>query len=150
MRRVTISRSITEQMEFKSTKNGKSREIKMPGPLQVVLEAHKAEQEKVKSYLGASYRDNDLVFARADGSPNDPWNFGRAVLDCIKRAKVTSITLHGLRDTHASLCAQAGVPIEVISERLGHAAIGVTVERYLHVYRSRDDEAADAFAALVG
>jgi integrase len=53
-------------------------------------------------------------------------------------------------DTHASLCAQAGVPIEVVSQRLGHASIGVTVERYLHVYRSRDAEAADAFGRLVG
>jgi hypothetical protein len=49
-----------------------------------------------------------------------------------------------------SLCAQAGVPIEVVSQRLGHASIGVTVERYLHVYRSRDAEAADAFGRLVG
>jgi integrase len=72
------------------------------------------------------------------------------VLDCIKRAKVTPITLHGLRDTHASLCAQAGVPIEIVSQRLGHASIGITVERYLHVYSSRDAEAADAFGRLVG
>ncbi len=89
------------------------------------------------------------MFARTDGSPNDPWNFGRTVLDCIKRAGVTPITLHGLRDTHASLCAQAGVPIEVVSQRLGHASIG-TVERYLHVYKGRDADAADAFGQLVG
>jgi integrase len=80
----------------------------------------------------------------------DPWNFGQAVLDCIKRAKVTPITLHGLRDTHASLCAQAGVPIEVVSQRLGHASIGITVEHYLHVYRSRGAEAADACGRLAG
>ena len=79
-----------------------------------------------------------------------PWNFGRAVPDCIKRAKVTPITLHRLRDTHASLCAQAGVSIEVVSQRFGHASISVTVERYSHVYRSRDTEAADAFGRLVG
>jgi integrase len=88
-----------------------------------------------------------FIFALADGSPVDPWNFGRAVLDCIKRSKVTPITLHGLRNAHAT---QAGVPMEVVSQRLGHASIGVTVERYLHVYRSRDAEAADAFGRLVG
>jgi len=42
-----------------------------------------------------------------------------------------------LRDTHASLLAQGGVPIEVVSKRLGHASIGITVERYLHVYTER-------------
>lgn len=149
-RSVTIARSITERMEFKSTKSDKSRTISMPETLCSILKTHRAEQSKEKLFLGAAYRAEDLVFARADGSPVDPWNFGRAVLDCIKRAKVTPITLHGLRDTHASLCAQAGVPIEVVSQRLGHASIGVTVERYLHVYRSRDAEAADAFGRLVG
>ena len=78
------------------------------------------------------------MFARADGSPVDPWNFGCAVRDCIKRAKVTPITLYGLRDTHASLLAKAGVPLEVVSKRLGHASIGITAERYLDVYTDRD------------
>ena len=72
------------------------------------------------------------------------------MLDCIKRAGVTPITMHELRDTHASRCAQAGVPIEVVSQRLGHASIGITVERYLHVYKSRDAEAATAYGRLVG
>lgn len=148
--RVTISRSVTERLEFKAPKNDKSRTIKVPGKLRGILEAHRAEQDEERSYLGKAYQDQDLVFAHADGSPIDPWNFGRAVLDCIKRAKLPPVTLHGLRDTHASLCAQAGVPIEVISQRLGHASIGITVERYLHVYQSRDAEAADAFDQLVG
>jgi integrase len=150
MRSVTIARSITERMEIKGTKSDKERTISMPETLCAILRTHRAEQGKEKLLLGPSYNEGGFVFARADGSPVDPWNFGRAVLDCIKRSGVTPITLHGLRDTHASLCAQAGVPIEVVSQRLGHASIGVTVERYLHVYRSRDTEAADAFGRLVG
>jgi integrase len=55
-----------------------------------------------------------------------------------------------LRDTHASLCAKAGVPLEVVSRWLGHARIGITAERYLHVYSDRDADAADAFGRLVG
>jgi integrase len=149
LRWVTIARSITERMEFKSTKNDKSRTISMPETLCSILKTHRVAQAEERVFFRGAYQDEDLVFARPDGSPVDPWNFGRAVLDCIKRAKVTPITLHGLRDTHASLCAQAGVPIEVVSQRLGHASIGVTVERYLHVYRSRDAEAAAAFDRLV-
>jgi integrase len=147
--RVTISRSVTERMEFKAPKNDKSRKIKVPKKLQVILESHKAEQDKQKAYLGKTYQDSDLVFAHADGSAVDPWNFGRAVRDCIKRAGVTPITLHGLRDTHASLCAKAGVPLEVVSTRLGHASIGVTASRYLYIYSDRDADAADAFDRLV-
>lgn len=59
-------------------------------------------------------------------------------------------TLHNLRDTHASLLAKAGVPIEVLSKRLGHANIAVTMERYLQVYREQDVNAARAFERLIG
>ncbi len=149
-RSVTISRSITERLEFKAPKNDRSRTISMPETLCSILRTHQAAQAKERLALGSAYQNDDLVFAHADGSPIDPWNFGRAVLDCVKRSGVTPITLHGLRDTHASLCAQAGVPIEVVSQRLGHASIGITVERYLHVYKDRDADAADAFGRLVG
>lgn len=147
---VTIARSLTERLVFKAPKNDKTRTIAMSDALCSILRTHKAAQAEERLFLGNSYEDRDLAFARADGSAVDPWNFGRAVLDCIKRAKVTPITLHGLRDTHASLCAKAGVPLEVVSNRLGHASIGVTASRYLHVYSERDAEAASAFDRLVG
>jgi integrase len=91
-----------------------------------------------------------LAFARPDGSPIPPWNFGSAFRDLVVRAGVTRIRLHDLRDTHASLLAKAGVPIEVVSKRLGHSTIAITVDRYLVVYRERDEAAALAFEALVG
>jgi integrase len=75
---------------------------------------------------------------------------GSAVRDLILRAGVTPITLHGLRDTHASLLAKANVPLEVVSKRLGHSNIGITAERYLDVYSDRDVAAASAFERLVG
>jgi integrase len=115
-----------------------------------ILRAHKAKQAEERLGLDAAHKDEYLVFAHADGSPIDPWNFGRAVGDLIRRSGVTRITLHGLRDTHASLCAKAGVPLEVVSQRLGHASIGITAERYLHVYSDRDADAASAFGRLVG
>jgi integrase len=111
---------------------------------------HKAKQAEERLGLDAAHKDEHLVFAHTDGSPIDPWNFGRAVGDLIRRSGVTRITLHGLRDTHASLCAKAGVPLEVVSQRLGHASIGITAERYLHVYSDRDADAASAFGRLVG
>lgn len=149
-RSVTIARSVTEHMEFKAPKNDRTRTISMPDTLCAILGSHKANQATERLFLGGAYKDSDLVFARADGTPNDPWNFGRAALDCIKRSGVTPITLHGLRDTHASLLAKAGVPLEVVSKRLGHSTIAVTSERYLDVYSARDVEAASAFERLVG
>lgn len=137
-------------MEFKAPKNDKVETIAMPDSLVSVLKMHRAAQAEERLFLRPAHQDQDLKFAHADGSPIDPWNFGSAVCDLILRAGVTPITLHGLRDTHASLMAKAGVPIEVVSKRLRHSNISLTCARYLDVYKDRDAAAATAFEQLVG
>lgn len=90
------------------------------------------------------------MLAQADGSPISPWNFGASFKDLVKRAGMKTIMLHSLRDTHASLLGKQGVPIEVVSKCLGHSSIGVTYDRYVSVYKSRDAAAAEAFEKLMG
>lgn len=52
--------------------------------------------------------------------------------------KVTGrrLTPHALRHTHVSLLAEAGVPLETISRRLGHNDSAITREIYLHVTKT--------------
>ncbi len=114
----------------------------MPATLIAILKQQRSTQDKERSILGAGYKDDDLVFARPDGSLVNPRSFGNRVIELAARAKVTPITAHCLRDTHASLLAKKGVPLEVVSKRLGHADIRITAERYLHVYRESDAAAA--------
>jgi len=149
---VTISRSLAQTRDglfFKEPKSGRSRTISISTTLVATLRSHRAAQSAEKLALGAAYHDEGLVFARPDGSTLTPWNFGAAFRDLVRRAGVPRIRLHDLRDTHASLLAKAGVPIEVVSKRLGHSTIAITVDRYLVVYRDRDEAAASAFDKLV-
>jgi integrase len=149
---VTIRSSLAEPksgLAFKEPKNGKVRSIVLPSQLVAILRTHRERQASERLAFGEGYQDQGLVMARPDGTPVPPWNFGAAFKDLVARAGVTPISLHDLRDTHASLLAKAGVPIEVVSQRLGHSGIGVTVERYLTVYTSRDAAAAEAFQRLV-
>jgi integrase len=143
---VSIRRSLTRThsrgLFFKEPKNGKARTITMPATLIAILKQQRSTQDKERSILGAGYKDDDLVFARPDGSLVNPRCFGNRVIELAARAKVTPITAHCLRDTHASLLAKKGVPLEVVSKRLGHADIRITAERYLHVYRESDAAAA--------
>ncbi|MGA7353985.1 MAG: site-specific integrase, partial [Candidatus Cybelea sp.] len=136
-RLVTIRRSLAETRSagrfFKEPKNGKTRTIALPALLVAVLEEHRERQRQERKTSDA-YKDDDLVFARPDGSFARPWNYAAAVKDLAQRAGIKRISLHDLRDTHASLLAANGVPLEVVSKRLGHSSIGVTAERYLHVY----------------
>ncbi len=149
---VTIRRSLarthSQGLFFKEPKNGKARTITLPGSLVATLEQHRSVQRQERNALGSGYKDDDLVFARPDGSLVNPRSFGNRVTELAVRAKVTPITAHCLRDTHASLLAKKGVAIEVVSKRLGHADIRVTAERYLHVYTERDAAAASVLDTL--
>ncbi|MFY9665551.1 MAG: tyrosine-type recombinase/integrase, partial [Candidatus Cybelea sp.] len=149
---VTIRESLSEPrsgLAFKRPKNGRVRTLTIGTELAAILQTHKAKQAEEQLLLGEAYDKGDLAFARPDGTPVTPWNFGAAFKDLVERAGVTPITLHDLRDTHASLLAKAGVPIEVISNRLRHSCISITVDRYLTVYQERDAAAAAAFERLV-
>jgi integrase len=53
------------------------------------------------------------------------------------------IRLHDLRHTHATSALKAGVHPKVVSERLGHATVGITLDLYSHVVPSLAKEAAE-------
>jgi integrase len=67
----------------------------------------------------------------------------------VNRSAIPSIRFHDLRHTHASLLIAAGVPIKVVSERLGHSHPGFTMKTYQHVMPGMSAAAADQFAALI-
>jgi Phage integrase family len=57
--------------------------------------------------------------------------------------------LHDLRHTHGTLLIREGVPVKVVSERLGHANIAFSIETYQHVLPSMQADAARAFHELI-
>ena len=60
------------------------------------------------------------------------------------------IRLHDLRHSHATILLLAGVPVHVVSQRLGHASTVVTMAVYLHVLPGSQREAADLFSRQIG
>ena len=63
--------------------------------------------------------------------------------------QLPTIRLHDLRHTHATLLLAAGVPVKVVSERLGHASAMITLGVYAHVMPGMQAEAAATFGALL-
>ena len=59
------------------------------------------------------------------------------------------IRLHDLRHTHATLLLAKGVPVMVVSERLGLASATITLQMYAHVMPGNQRQAADLFASLI-
>lgn len=68
------------------------------------------------------------MFTWLDGSPIHPLRFSRRFEQHVRRAGLPGIRLHDLRHSYASAALAAGVPAKVISERLGHATIAVTMD----------------------
>ena len=62
---------------------------------------------------------------------------------------VPRIRLHDLRHTSATLALKAGVHPKVVSERLGHATVSITLDLYSHVLDGLQAEAAEQIGAAV-
>ena len=55
---------------------------------------------------------------------------------------VDRLVFHGLRHTSATILLAAGVPVHVVSERLGHANVRITLDTYAHVIPTQHTDAA--------
>jgi len=134
-------------------KSGRPRTVDLdPGTL-AALKAHKAVQGTLSLALA---RDNAYVLANLDGSVRHPERFSRSFVAAVSAARkavgedrLSKIRLHDLRHTHATLLLAAGVPVKVVSERLGHANAMITLGIYAHVMPGMQAEAAAKFGTLL-
>ena len=81
------------------------------------------------------------VCARKDGSIVLPNVLTRTFNKTLKSCGIQGIRFHDLRHTHATVLLTSGVPVHVVSARLGHASIQTTVDTYGHVIPASDVEA---------
>jgi integrase len=150
--RAVITRSLSQTKEeglvFKPTKGHESTEearvIKVPEETLVKLESHRQKQNEFRCQFGPTYcSDLDLIFANPNGSPFKPDSISATVSAMFKRLKIAKPkggSLHLLRHSMASQMLDAGVPLPVVSARLGHSSIRTTAEIYSHAIHGQDDE----------
>jgi integrase len=69
--------------------------------------------------------------------------------ELIKVAGLPEIRFHDLRHTAASLMINNGIPIIVVSRRLGHSRVSITVDTYSHLLPEIQSEAAEVIDNLV-
>ena len=116
-----------------------------------VLLAHRARQdaERAKLRLPPTARD-DFVFGNVLGEPAHPdWITARFKVLSREAGLRPLKGPHALRHTWASLALTEGVHPKVVSDRLGHSTIAITIDTYSHVMPSLDEEAADTVAKLI-
>lgn len=131
------------------TDAGEGRAVDLDTRTVGVLLTHRLEQEAEREAWGEAYADHGLVFAREDGNPVSPDHVTNRFAALTEAAGLRRVRFHDLRHGQASLMLAAGVPLAVVSKRLGHSSVQITSDTYSHLLEGVGQAAANAAAALV-
>ena len=96
-----------------------------------------------------NWNETGYIFTTADGQPLDPHRLSKTFEHHLRAAVLPRIPLHGLRHTYATLALSSGVNPRIVSGRLGHSTVALTLDIYSHVLPQADQDAADKIAALI-
>jgi len=131
-------------------KTAKGRRVVALDPSTVeILKAQAARQLDEQGTWDEGWVESGLVFTAENGAALDPESVSRYWRQAVKKAMLPTIRLHDLRHTHATLALQAGIHPKVVSERLGHATVAITLDTYSHAIPALQEEAAALIAGLV-
>ena len=138
------------RLGFSEPKTRRSRRaVALPAMLRPHLERHREEQDRRRSD-SRSWQDLDLVVEGGNGGPLNPDTLSSRWRLFLRRSGLPHVRFHDLRHAHATLMLLQGVHPKVVSERLGHASVGITLDLYSHVLPSTQSEAVRAFDDLFG
>jgi integrase len=151
--RLTVNQTILNvayEITLGSPKTARSRRtIALDPETTRVLVAHKRRQTGERRALGDGYNDRGLVFALENGDPVHPDLFSQTFRRSVRRLGLPIIRLHDLRHTHATMGLEAGIPVKIISTRLGHATTAFTQDIYMHSVPALEEGAAEQIADLI-
>jgi integrase len=134
--------TVGHRIQTSTPKSARGRRVvPLDAPTTSVLRGHFRATEWKAAY--------DFVFADDSGGPMNPIAITRSFRRLVVRAQLRPIRLHDLRHTHATLALQAGVHPKIVSERLGHSTVSLTLDIYSHALPSLQREAVDRLAGLI-
>jgi integrase len=125
------------------------RKVALDRTTVAALRAWRSRQLEEKLALGECYSRSPLVFTWEDGHPLHPDWISKAFKRRVNATGLPALSVHGIRHTSASLALQAGVHPKVVSERIGHSTVSLTLDVYSHAIPALQESAAELVAQLV-
>lgn len=126
-----------------------ARSVKLTPDTLAVLIEHRDRQRFQRQAAGDAWHDHDLIVCTATGTPVNPNNVTRSYNRLVMLAGVPRIRVHDLRHTAATLLLRGGTSAKIVSERLGHATVSITLDLYSHVLPDMQDQAAATMSAML-
>lgn len=139
MIRIQQTYSRKEKLRAGAKTNKSIRSLAISPETVTKLLEHKSLFENERE-LNESYIDNDLVICSEKGTPVPPSGIHKVWKRLLLKYKAPNITFHGLRHTHATILLYQGVHPKIVSERLGHSSISITMDIYSHLIPNLQDE----------
>ncbi len=134
----TIQRALVrhkKEWNFEKPKTPRSRRnVPLPSLLLHKLTEHRRKQNEERLKAGPQWHTHGLVFCSGTGTPlSIPSLTYRYFRPILKEADLPQIRLYDLRHSCATLLLMAEENPKVVSERLGHSTIVLTLDTYSHV-----------------
>lgn len=131
---LVVSKNITSKIKGKGdivqTPKNKSSNRKVIMPLDIISRL----LERTKGY-----KPNEYIFGKEKAFRES--NLNRYLKKHALAAGLKPIVLYGFRHSHATHLIRNGVPIKVVSKRLGHKDVSTTMNVYWHLF-SEDESLA--------
>jgi len=141
--RQSVSETVKYGIEYKSPKSDSSiRTIPLPRLTLDALKAYMAETAKLYLQLGRSLDKSKPILSGLGGF-DKPSLLTASYKSFIKRNLFKPVSFHDLRHTHATLLLEQNVHPKVVSDRLGHSTIALTMDTYSHVMPSIQKAASE-------
>ena len=113
------------------------------------LREHQRLNQEERIEAGIRWQENNLIFPSTVGTPMEQRNLHRDFKSIIKKAGLPDIRFHDLRHTAASIMLNHGVPVIVVSRRLGHSKPSITLDIYGHLIPGMQAEIAEQIDELI-
>jgi hypothetical protein len=117
-----------------------------------VLKQHRRAQREEQLRAGPAWEGQEwgLAFCNEDGTPLRPYTPLFELKRLARAAGVPVLVLHELRHTAATVMLAKGISPKVVSERMGHATVGITLDLYGHGLLEQDQDAAERIGSILG
>jgi len=152
-RRLSLNRGLVavgyELHQTRGKTRNARRSIDLDDTTISVLEGWRAFQAAEFAAVGID-NEEGWVFTDGDGNPIHPHALYQSFRRIVANADIPPLRFHDLRHTHGSLLIKEGVPVKVVSERLGHGHIAHTIQTYQHLLPGMSAEAARTIERLTG
>lgn len=113
------------------------------------LRRHRQRIEDEAALVGRTIKNDERVLVDELGQPFHPQSISYYFQKAAERCGIRPISIRDARHTSATLALLAKTHPKVVSERLGHSDIRITMDTYTHVLENLHHEAAANIAAML-